>query len=175
MEEQGQQAILRDGVRQEDIAFQRQVDMRYVGQSYELPIPLGGGQLNAASLTGVQEQFHQEHERAYGFNAPEEPVEVVTLRVTAIGNISKPRLRELGQNGADLASAQRATRPVYFAESSGFAECPIYGRYQLGPGSVIPGPAVVEEMDSTTVIHPGYMATVDNFGNMFLTWSGKGD
>ncbi len=171
MEDQGRQALLREGVRPEDIAFQRQVDMRYVGQSYELPIPLGGGQFDAARLSGVQEQFHQEHERAYGFNAPEEPMEVVTLRVTAIGNISKPRLRELGQNGADLGQAQRATRPIYFAESEGFTECPIYGRYQLGPGSVIKGPAVVEEMDSTTVIHPGYTATVDKFGNMFLTSS----
>ena len=171
MEDQGRQALLREGVRPEDIAFQRQVDMRYVGQSYELPIPLGGGQFDAARLSGVQEQFHQEHERAYGFNAPEEPMEVVTLRVTAIGNISKPRLRELEQNGADLGQAQRATRPIYFAESEGFTECPIYGRYQLGPGSVIKGPAVVEEMDSTTVIHPGYTATVDKFGNIFLTSS----
>ena len=147
--------------------------MRYVGQSYELPIPLGSGQLDAARLKGVQQQFHQEHERAYGFNAPEESVEVVTLRVTAIGNISKPRLRELGRNGGEAASAQRAKRPVYFAENTDFVECSIYDRYRLGPGSVILGPAVVEEMDSTTVIHPGYMATVDKFGNMFLTASGQ--
>ena len=172
MEEQGRQALLREGMRSEDIQFQRQVDMRYVGQSYELPIPLGGGKLEASQLARVQEDFHQEHDRAYGFSAPEEPVEVVTLRLTAIGNIAKPPLRELGRNGGGAASAQRTKRPVYFAESAGFVECPIYDRYKLGPESIIQGPAVVEEMDSTTVIHPGYLATVDKFGNMFLSASG---
>ena len=171
MQEQGRRALLRDGVRPEDISFLRQVDMRYVGQSYEIPIPLGDTQTDVAHLTSVLQRFHQEHERAYGFSAPEEPVEVVTLRLTAVGNIAKPRLRRLGQEGGDASSARRATRPVYFAETAGFIECPIYDRYRLGPGSAVRGPSVVEEIDSTTVIHPGYMATVDEFGNMFLTES----
>jgi N-methylhydantoinase A len=58
---------------------------------------------------------------------------------------------------------------VYFAESDGYVECPIYDRYRLGPGGVLEGPAIVEEIDSTTVIHPGYQAQVDKFGNLILT------
>ena len=175
MQEQGRRALLQDGVRPEDIGFLRQVDMRYVGQSYEIPIPLGDTQTDVAHLTSVLQRFHQEHERAYGFSAPEEPVEVVTLRLTAVGNIAKPRLRRLGQDGGDASSARRATRPVYFAETGGFIECPIYDRYRLGSGSAVQGPGVVEEIDSTTVIHPGYVATVDEFGNMFLTGSGQAE
>ena len=173
MEAQGRQALLREGVRPEDISFLRQLDMRYVGQSYELPVPLQEGLLDTTLLAGVQQRFHQEHERAYGFNAPEEPVEVVTLRSTAVGHIAKPRLHELGRDGGGASSAQRATRPVYFAETAGFVDCPTYDRYRLGPGAAIQGPAVVEEMDSTTLVHPGYVATVDKFGNMFLTGSGQ--
>jgi N-methylhydantoinase A len=71
---------------------------------------------------------------------------------------------------ADLGAeaAKKATRPVYFGEAGRFVDCPIYDRYQLTAGTVVLGPAVVEEFDSTTVIHPGYQARVDDVGNLLL-------
>lgn len=169
LEAQGGRSLEREGVRPEDISFLRQVDMRYVGQSYELTVPLPAEQLNASKIDRVLEQFHIEHDRAYGYSAPTEPVEFVNLRLTAIGKIAKPRLRELEGNNTDIAAAQKATRSVYFAESEGYVECPIYDRYLLGTGCVLTGPAIVEEIDSTTVIHPDYSAEVDRFGNLILT------
>ena len=169
LEAQGGTSLEREEVRPEDISFLRQVDMRYVGQSYELTVPLPAEQLDASKIDRVLEQFHIEHDRAYGYSAPTEPVEFVNLRLTAIGKIAKPRLRELEGDNTDIAAAQKATRSVYFAESDGYVECPIYDRYLLGPGSILTGPAIVEETDSTTVIHPGYRAQVDRFGNLILT------
>ena len=169
LEAQGGTSLEREEVRPEDISFLRQVDMRYVGQSYELTVPLPAEQLDASKVDRVLEQFHIEHDRAYGYSAPTEPVEFVNLRLTAIGKIAKPRLRELEGDNTDIAAAQKATRSVYFAESDGYVECPIYDRYLLGPGSILTGPAIVEETDSTTVIHPGYRAQVDRFGNLILT------
>ena len=169
LEAQGGTSLEREEVRPEDISFLRQVDMRYVGQSYELTVPLPAEQLDASKIDRVLEQFHVEHDRAYGYSAPTEPVEFVNLRLTAIGKIAKPRLRELEGNNTDIAAAQKATRSVYFAESDSYVECPIYDRYRLGPGCVLTGPAIVEEIDSTTVIHPGYRAQVDRFGNLILT------
>ena len=169
LEAQGGASLEREEVRQEDISFLRQVDIRYVGQSYELTVPLPAEQLDASKIVSVLEQFHIEHDRAYGYSAPTEPVEFVNLRLTAIGRIAKPRLRELEGNNTDIAAAQKATRSVYFAESDGYVECPIYDRYRSGPGCVLTGPAIVEEADSTTVIHPGYRAQVDRFGNLILT------
>ena len=169
LEAQGGASLEREGVRPEDISFLRQVDTRYIGQSYELTVPLPAEQLDASKIDRVLEQFHIEHDRAYGYSAPTEPVEFVNLRLTAIGKIAKPRLRELEGNNTDIAAAQKATRSVYFAESDGYIECPIYDRYLLGPGCVLTGPAIVEEIDSTTVIHPGYSAQVDRFGNLILT------
>ena len=169
LEAQGGASLEREEVRQEDISFLRQVDMRYVGQSYELTVPLPAEQLDASKIDRVLEQFHVEHDRAYGYSAPTEPVEFVNLRLTAIGRIAKPRLRELEGDNTDIAAAQKATRSVYFAESDGYVECPIYDRYLLGPSCVLTGPAIVEEIDSTTVIHPGYSAQVDRFGNLILT------
>jgi N-methylhydantoinase A len=168
MEERGEKALLTEGRERSSISFVRQVDMRYVGQSYELSIPLGENKVEDA-LERMLRNFHEEHERAYGFAAPDEPVEFVTLRLTAVGSIAKPKLRELPVSGGDAKDALRAVRQVYFAEADGFVDCSNYDRYKLAAGAVIEGPAIVEEMDSTTVIHPGFQAEVDKYGNLLIT------
>ena len=167
MEAEGRQALLAEGTAEANIGFERLVDMRYVGQSYELSIPFGQGNVEDA-LDPMLEAFHREHDRAYGFAAPGEPVEFVALRLTAVGRIAKPNLRALPAGGGDAASAMRALRQVYFAEAGGFTGCPSYDRYRLPAGGVIEGPAIVEEMDSTTLIHPGFRAEVDRYGNLLI-------
>jgi N-methylhydantoinase A len=165
MEAQGHKALLTEGMGHASISFERQVDMRYVGQSYELSIPLAEDEIEEA-LVRVLQRFHEEHERAYGFAAPDEPVEFVTLRLTAVGSIAKPKLRELAERSGNVTP--RAVRQVYFAEGGGFVDCPSYNRYRLAAGGLIEGPAIVEEMDSTTVIHPGFRAEVDRYGNLLI-------
>ena len=167
MEAQGEKALQSEGMGHEHIGFERQVEMRYVGQSYELAIPLGDGNVEG-SLDKMLRRFHEEHERTYGFAAPAEPVEFVTLRLTAVGSIAKPKLRELPERGGGVDAARRAVRQVYFAEAGDFVDCPSYDRYRLAAGWVIEGPAIVEEMDSTTVIHPGFHAKVDRYGNLLI-------
>jgi N-methylhydantoinase A len=142
--------------------------MRYVGQSFELGIPLLDGPLQSAAVAQVLQSFHREHDRTYGYCAPEEPVEWVNLRLTAVGRIAKPPLRQLTTMGGDGNAAQKASRSVYFAERNGYLACPIYDRCRLSAGCVLEGPAIVEELDATTVIHPGYQALVDRHGNLLL-------
>ncbi len=168
MTEAGRAALARDAVAEEHMTFVRQVEMRYVGQGYELAIPLANKPLDADELAHVLVRFHQAHDRAYGYAAPTEPAEFVNLRLTAIGRIAKPRLRRLTTIG-DLALARKPNRPVYFAESNGFVDCPIFDRYRLPPNAIIVGPAIIEELDSTTVVHPGFEARVDEFGNLRLS------
>lgn len=168
MHKEGQADLKREGIPPEAMAFHRQVDLRYAGQSFELTVPLPEGKLEAREVADILEAFHKEHERAYGYSAPEEAVEWVNLRLTAMGQIAKPRLRELPANGQDAEAARKGSRPVYFAESQGLVDCAIYDRYQLTQGSIVDGPAIIEEFDSTTVLHPGYQAHVDRYGNMLL-------
>ncbi len=168
LERQGGADLEREGTPREAISFLRQADMRYVGQSYELTISLGAGPVDQAAIAELVARFHREHDRAYGYSALDEPAEFVNLRLTSIGRISKPKLRELRPDGTSPARP-KATRPVYFAEASGYVGCPIYDRYRMPAGTVITGPAVVEELDSTTVIHPDYRASVDPYGNLLLT------
>ncbi|MDA1349064.1 MAG: hydantoinase/oxoprolinase family protein, partial [Chloroflexi bacterium] len=168
LEEQGAAALAREGMTSKETSFVHQADMRYVGQSYELTIPLPDGRLGSERLAPILERFHQEHDRTYGFKADVEPVEFVALRLSAVGNISRPQMREITSDASDLASALKTTRPAYFVESGGIVDCSIYDRYKLQPGFEIQGPAIVEEVDFTTVIHPGYRAVVDKSGNLFI-------
>lgn len=169
MEQEGRAALAREHIAASDMQFARQVEMRYVGQSYELVLNLPNHALSRADLDDLLAQFHAAHARAYGFGAPAEPTEFVNLRLTALGKLTQPELRALANRSPDLAPSRRAPREVYFAESGGFSPCPIYDRYALGVSARVPGPAVIEEFDSTTVIHPGYQAAVDTFGNLNIT------
>ena len=168
LERAGAEELAREGLAADAIEFTRQIDMRYVGQSYELTIPAAGA-FEAAGIAGLLERFHAEHDRTYGFSAPEEPVECVSLRLTSLGRIAKPPLRKLERGETPAA---KETRPVYFAETNGFVDCPIYDRYTLPAGAGFEGPAIVEEFDSTVVVHPGYLAEVDDFGNLILRKEG---
>src|SRR5829696_8182436 len=140
LERDGAAELRSEGVDGAAIEFLRQVDVRYVGQSFELTIPAGDD---------LAERFHGEHERTYGFAAPAEPVELVSVRVTSVGRIEKPPARAL-EPGGDTEPKSR--RPVYYAEAGGYVDCPIYDRYALPAGARLAGPAIVEEFDSTTVV-----------------------
>jgi N-methylhydantoinase A len=156
LERTGRVELEREGITGDAIEFVRQVDLRYVGQSFELTIPAG---------EGMAERFHVEHDRTYGFAAHEEPIEVVSLRLTSVGRIAKPLPRQLETRGA---VEPKESRPVYYAEAGGYVDCPIYDRYALPAGGTFTGPAVVEELDSTLVVHPGYVVRVDETGNLLI-------
>jgi N-methylhydantoinase A len=161
LEDQGRAVLERDGVEPDRIAFRRYAEMRYVGQSFELSVPIG-----ADGLDGALSTFHREHERAYGFAVPDEPTEVVTLRVAAIGRMPRPRLQPLAREAGVVEPRQ--VRPVYFGEHGDFVQCAVFDRSGLPPGACIVGPAVLEELDSTCVVHPGYAVTMDELGNLLL-------
>ena len=167
LEAQGRETLGREGMAEAAMEFRRQADLRYVGQSHELTLPLTTEALGPAQLEQLLEQFHRTHDRAYGFSAPGEDVELVSVRLSAIGQIAKPALAPLAKATGEATA--KGQRPVYFAESEGYVDCPVYDRYGLGAGAIVRGPAIVEEIDSTTVIHPQYQVRIDDFGQMVLT------
>lgn len=156
LERAGAEELAAEGLVRDRVEFQRKLDVRYVGQSFELTIPAGPDLLD---------RFHAQHERAYGFAAPGEPVEIVSIRLTSVGRIDKPATRRLE---AGEAPPPREHRPVYFSESGGYVDCAIHDRGTLPAGSHMSGPAVIEEFDSTTIVHPGFTVRVDDAGNLHL-------
>ena len=146
----------------------RTVDMRYAGQNYELSIPLPEGPIGPASLEALAEGFAAAHQRMYGFIAEDDPVQLVTFRIEAAGIVPKASFKPQPDTGPDAASAIIAHREVWLPEAGGFVTCPIYDRDRLRVGNRITGPAIVEQMDATTVVLPGMLARVEPYLNLIL-------
>ena len=168
MEGQGGKVLAAEGINGNAMRFTRYVDMRYVGQSYELMIEARNGELEPADIGRLNQAFFRQHERAYGYAVTTEPTEVVNLRVTATGLITRPQLRRVPAGDADSSAAIKGKREVYFSEAGRRASCKVYDRYKLRAGNWIDGPAIIEEADSTVVIHPGFGAGVDAYGNILI-------
>lgn len=164
--------LRREGVAESDCELSIQVDARYLGQSHELVLDVPERPVTAAVVQRLVSDFHDEHARVYGFNAPDERVEIVTLRVIATGRIPKPALKAIETGTSDPSAAAKGVRAVYFAEEEGYAESTVFDRYRLTAGNVVPGPAMIEELDSAVVVHPGHRAEVDRHGNLLITSEG---
>lgn len=160
--------LAREGVQREQARLERYLDVRYIGQSWKLTVKLPNGSLTAADLQSARLDFDRLHEATYGYAVPEEPAELVNVGLLATGPIPKASLHEVQSGGSDPVSAQRANRPVYFDEAGGFVDCAVYDRYALLQGNVVAGPAIIEEVDSSTVVHPGYSAAVGRYGVLLI-------
>lgn len=146
----------------------RTVDMRYAGQNYEIAVPVPEAPVGAATLDALAEGFARAHERLYGFVAEGEPVQLVTFRLEATGLVRKAEFRKLPERGPDAAAAIIGSREVWLAEAGGFVTCPVYDRARLEAGNRIAGPAIVEQMDATTVVLSGMTAHIDAYANLIL-------
>jgi N-methylhydantoinase A len=138
-------------------------DLRYRGQNFELMIPIDAERKSVA-VDKVLTAFHAAHERTYGFNQPREPVELVSLRVQLTGLLEKPDVKPLQSRPPGEPAGERR---VLF-ESDAWSTAAVYHRTDLAPGQMIVGPAIIEQMDSTTPIWPGDRCTVDACGNLII-------
>jgi N-methylhydantoinase A len=147
-----------------DIVCRRTADLRYVGQGYELTVPAPAGSLTPSALATLVEVFEQEHERTYGHRAEREPVELVNLRVSAHVVGDRPRAAKLaGHDHASIVSSRRS----YFGPEAGFMTTPVIDRSALTPDPR-PGPLIIEEYDTTTIVPPDRVAWRDASDNIML-------
>jgi len=141
-------------------------DMRYVGQAYELPVPIPAP-LAPAGLLAAEAAFHAVHERVYGYARAAQPVEFVNFRAVHTYPLPAPRIRPPDRARGPAADARVAERAVHFV-SAGFIPTPVYARPRLPLGAELHGPAIVEQPDTTTVVPPGWGALVEESGNLLL-------
>jgi N-methylhydantoinase A len=146
----------------DEVAVETTLDMRYRGQSYEVRVPLSEGAFTADSLAAVTERFHDAHARRYGHAMRDEPVELVTVRVS--GTIPTAALDATADGAAD-GPPRTGVRDVYF-DGPGFVETAVIDRERLAPGETVAGPAILEESSATAVLPPGAEATVTDRGNV---------
>jgi len=168
MEEEGFGLLQSSGVAREDMAVSRTADMRYRGQGHEINVAVPAGRLSPDSLPRIVAAFDAEYRRLYGRVAAGIPIETLNWRVVVSG--PRPTLRVDWGNAAaaDPARALKGHRPVYLPEGGDYVNCPVYDRYHLAPGARFPGPAIVEERESTLVVGPHGQVSVDPHLNLVV-------
>ncbi len=167
LEEEGRDWLREEGVTAGSHELSRSADLRYAHQGSELTIPYHHSQVDRQGLEALVEEFHRRHQQLYGF-ALDQPVEIVTLRVTAAGQVGQVKMAPIQSEGRTPDDAIIERRQVYFEESDGFVPCAIYDRSGLYPGVNLDGPAILEGMDATVVINPGWEAQIDQYGNCIM-------
>ncbi len=159
MESRGRADLLGEGIDAKDIVLRRALDLRYVGQSYEITVE--------AQKPGFLSAFHQLHAARYGHSHPDWTVEIVAARVKAIGKTRRVETVEEDLGSEDASAARVGEKPVWFED--GPSDTRLYDRDWLRPGHLIRGPAIIFQFDTTIVIPPGWVARVDRLRNLNMS------
>lgn len=165
MAAQTRDALKADGVPEGEITSQFEIDVRYEGQAFEVPLAIDAETLARDGLAGITARFDAEHKRLFTFNM-ESAHELVNLRAVALGKPFELEAAELPRGNGDPVEAKLRDHQLWI--DGALRPAVIYDRARLRQGDVIPGPAIVIEMDSTTLIEADCTATVDRVGNILI-------
>jgi N-methylhydantoinase A len=157
-----------EGFSDEEIKLEPYLDLRYAGQGYELTVPCPMPPLTKHDLTIMRGRFDTMHEQNSGHKAETEPVELVSLRLISLGLVQQAKLSPGKVTGGKVEAAKIGERKVFFGTEHGVVNTQIYRRDLLEPGHQLIGPAIVEQLDTTTVIHPEQEASVDSYRNIII-------
>jgi len=163
LEERVHAALLAQGVAKSDHRLERLLECRYLGQEHSLEVPVS----NPVNIEGIRSEFGELHAMRYG-HAMGGAVQAVTLRVRGHGWLPKPDLPRLPPKPDPVESARTRVRQAYCFATRAMTAFDVYDRASLGPGHAFPGPAIVEEGTSTTIIHSDQKLEVDDFGHMII-------
>jgi N-methylhydantoinase A len=163
----GSEALRADGIAEESWVFLPSVEMRYQGQEHAINVPVHSHELAAGDVPQILEQFNAQHRQTYG-HAMDDPVEIVTVRLRAVGVLPRPELPKIAAGTGDSGAARIGSRQVFSGERDAHVEYAVYDRTKLGAGDTLPGPAIVEESTSTTVLHENDVLTVGEYGELII-------
>jgi N-methylhydantoinase A len=166
LEHEGAGMLDRAGVAAERRRFERYVDVRYERQSHELSVAVPPRAIDQSSLAEIAEAFHDLHRQTYGHDNRSEPVQLVSIRVSAIGAIPKLIIRDKPASSTD--DPVKSRRQIWFRDS-GAVEVPIYDRRRMASGPSLSGPIVIESIESTILVPPSWQARMDDDGFVLLT------
>ena len=158
-----------EGFQDDEIKIETFLDLRYAGQGYELTVPCPIPPLTTHDLVLMRTRFDTMHEQNSGHKAETEPVELVSLRLISLGLVPQAKLSPGKVTGRKVEAAKIGERQVFFGREHGILNTQVYHRDRLEAGHGIAGPAIVEQLDTTTVIHPEQEATVDEYRNLIVT------
>lgn len=162
---EAREKMFNEGINEDDIIFHRSIDLRYVGQSYELEVIVPNGVITKKQLSDIKTEYDKLHKKKYGFCRYDELAEIVNLRLICVGISPKAKLKKERLDN-EIPKGVVKKREVFFKGK--FIKTNIFSRHMLKPGNIIKGPAIIEQKDSTTVIPPLHMAGIDAYKNIII-------
>jgi N-methylhydantoinase A len=174
LETEGARTLEKSGAGDEEVTFERSVDVRFVGQGSETNLPVPERDFSAMTRETMRQRFDETYRKLYGRTYPDSPVEFINFRVRARLPERLLQLKELGAGGWERAGegkgegAIKGTRPAYSAQARDFIPYTVYDRYKLGPGAKFAGPAIVEEKESTVVVGEDGRCSIDEVGFLWI-------
>ncbi|HLT26730.1 MAG TPA: hydantoinase/oxoprolinase family protein [Zeimonas sp.] len=177
MARDGDARLDEERVAPEQRRIELKLDCRYIRQYHEVSFVVPRERVAAGDAAGIAKLFHAEHERLYGYSLEQEatPVEIINVRVQAIGATGKPGYRHDERQGADSAHALKGRRPVYIPARKEFAEVPIYDGHRMRHGNRVEGPAMIEQVTTAIFVDAGFDCVVDALGSFVLFRKGRED
>jgi N-methylhydantoinase A len=165
LEARAAQALIDDGIGKEDHEVVYQADVRYAGQAFEISMDFTEADLKAQGVAVITDQFDAEHEQLFSFKL-DDGHEILMIRAVVKAKATEMAIAKFGSAGAELKDC--IVHESKFHYEGKWYDSPLYDRSKLPEGIVVPGPSIVMEMDSTTVILPGHAAVVDKVGNLLI-------
>lgn len=168
----GDELLNREGIADDKRSYLFSVDARYERQNYELTVELPNGMITEEILTSLLKDFHVAHERNFGYFNKAFNIQLVNYRVSAVGEIDKPDLKEEPEDSNAMLPQPIEIRNVLFVGQKDFILTPVYHRDNFVPGCAAQGPMIIDQMDCTTVIPPNWTVRTDRFGNLHVSKNG---
>ena len=168
MESSAAELLTAAGVEVADIRMERSADMRYVGQGFEIVVPVPGGKLGPGLEEELSATFSETYGALFGRILTDVPVETITWRLSASEPPPRPDIRFRTAASDARGGGVKGERPVFLTEEGGFVDCPVLDRYSLEPGSTVDGPAIVEERESTVFVGPDARCAIDEHLNLVM-------
>lgn len=168
LRQEGIARLERDGIAPGQRSFEYSLDMRYVGQHWDIQVPAPFGEGQTLKLDEIIQDFHRRHEMVNGYKLEDREVEIASLRLMAIGRSPRLELKRVESETRDASAAIKGRRRAYFGTEQGFIEAPLYDGGKLCAGDQFEGPAIVEKPNTTIVIYPGQRARIDGYENTII-------
>jgi N-methylhydantoinase A len=174
LEQEGDSVLSAENISPERRTVHFSLDLRYLGQYHEVNVPVAAEDIQAFNEQAMKEAFHNHHDRLYGYALKEEgrEVELVNLRMTAVGMTEKPTFRKDTFRGADPSDCLKGRRPVFVPSEGEYVPVGVYDGDNMGYGNTVKGPAIIEQVNTTLFVPAGWEVVCDPYGSYLLTLVG---
>lgn len=168
LRQEGIARLEKDGIAEDKRSFEYWLEMRYVGQHWDIPVPVNMDNETKPNLDEIATEFHKRHEMVHGYKLEQREIEIANIRLMAIGKSPKLKLKVSPPGNKDASASIKDQRRAYFGADAGFVEAPVYDGSNLKPGHEFTGPAIVEKPSTTIVIYPEQNARIDERENIIV-------